>query len=348
MTHAIRADLLSDTLTRPTPGMRAAMATAEVGDDVFGEDPTVRALEERVAELLGHEAGLFTPTGSMANQLGIRAHVRPGEELVADALAHVVRAELGAAAVISGVTSRTWASDSGRLDASAATEMVVTGVGPYQVCTSLVCIENTHNFGGGTVQPLAAMEAVRAATAPQGVAVHLDGARLWNAHVASGVPLHAYGQCADTVSVCLSKGLGAPVGSVLVGGAALIDEARVWRKRLGGGMRQVGILAAAGRYALDHHLERLADDHERTAAAARACAEAAPGVVDPSRVETNILVLDTAAVGIAPASFVAALADRGVRGYAVSGTQVRLVWHLDVDAAASAFAVDALTAVLRA
>jgi threonine aldolase len=328
--------------------MRAAMASAEVGDDVFGEDPTVRVLEERVADLLGHEAGLFTPTGSMANQLGIRAHVRPGEELIADSLAHVVRAELGAAAVISGVTSRTWSSARGLLDAAQPLSLLVTGVGPYQVCTALVCLENTHNFGGGTVQPLTTMQAVREATAPLGVSMHLDGARLWNAHVASGVALADYGSCADTVSVCLSKGLGAPVGSVLVGSGSLIEEARVWRKRLGGGMRQVGILAAAGLWALDHHVDRLADDHDRARAAAVACAEAAPGSIDPATVETNIVILDTAAAGWSAADFVAALADADVRAYAVSPTQVRLVWHLDVDAAATTHAVDALTQVLRA
>lgn len=343
-----RADLLSDTLTAPTQGMRAAMAGAEVGDDVFGEDPTVRALEERVATLLGHEAGLFTPTGSMANQLGVRVHCQPGEELLADSLAHVVRAELGAAAVLSGVTSRTWSAPRGLLDPVAPLSMVVTGVGPYQVCTSLVCVENTHNFGGGTVQPLAALRAVRAATEREGVAMHLDGARLWNAHVASGVPLADYGDCADTVSVCLSKGLGAPVGSVLVGSADAVAEARVWRKRLGGGMRQVGILAAAGLWALDHHIERLADDHDRARRAAQACAESAPGCVDPATVETNIVVLDAAAAGWEAPAFVAALAEAGVRGYAVSPTAVRLVWHLDVDEAATSYAVDVLTATLAA
>ena len=240
------ADLLSDTLTRPTEGMRAAMASADVGDDVFGEDPTLRALEERVAALLGHEAALFTPSGSMANQLAVRLHVGPGEELVSDSLAHVVRAEMGAAALLSGVTSRTWPADRGRLRSADAEGLVTTGVGPYQVCTALVVVENTHNFCGGTVQPLPEIRALRASTRERGVAMHLDGARLWNAHVASGVSLDAYGAEFDSVSVCLSKGLGAPVGSLLVGSADHMAEARVWRKRFGGGMRQAGILAAAG------------------------------------------------------------------------------------------------------
>ncbi|MGL4742842.1 MAG: threonine aldolase family protein, partial [Dermatophilaceae bacterium] len=242
------ADLLSDTVTQPTSAMRAAMVAAPVGDDVFGEDPTVRELEERVAGMLGHEAGLFTPSGSMANQLGVRLHAAPGQELLADQQAHVLRAELGAAAAFSGVTSRSWPSERGLLRSDGPLSLVTTGVGPYQVETALVVVENTHNFGGGTVQPLDVIREVRAATSAAGVALHLDGARLWNAHIASGVALDAYGTEFDTVSVCLSKGLGAPVGSVLVGSAERMTRARVWRKRYGGGMRQVGILAAAGLY----------------------------------------------------------------------------------------------------
>ena len=343
---AYRADLLSDTLTAPTEGMRAAMAAAPVGDDVFGEDPTVRALEEEVAGLLGHEAALFTPTGSMANQLGLRLHVSPGQELLADADAHVVRAELGAAAAFSGITSRTWHSERGRLEPHAALDLAAVGCGPYQVETALLVVENTHNFGGGTVQPIEAIRALRRSSADLGVAMHLDGARLWNAHVATGTPLSGYGTEFDTVSVCLSKGLGAPVGSLLVGGAAAMAEARVWRKRYGGGMRQVGILAAAGRYALAHHVDRLADDHARARRFASAVAEAAPGVVDPAAVETNIVMLDVGAVGRRPADVVAALAARSVRTYASGSTRVRCVWHLDVDDAATDHAIAAAREVL--
>ena len=344
---AYAADLLSDTLTRPTSAMREAMARAEVGDDVFGEDPTVRALEEQVADLLGHEAGLFSPTGSLANQLGIRLHVGPGKELVADQQAHVLRAEMGAGAVFSGITSRSWPSERGLLDPAGPMSLVTTGVGPYQVETSLVVVENTHNFGGGTVQPIVAIREVRAATSAVGVAMHLDGARLWNAHVASGVSLADYGTEFDTVSVCLSKGLGAPVGSVLVGSAERMAEARVWRKRYGAGMRQVGILAAAGIHALDHHLERLADDHARAARFAAACAEAAPAAVDASTVETNIVVLDVGEVGWPAPEFVIALLEQGVRAYAVGPGRVRAVWHLDVDETGTVAAIDAATTLLR-
>ncbi|MBD3782938.1 MAG: threonine aldolase family protein, partial [Micrococcales bacterium] len=290
----------------------------------------------------------FTPTGSMANQLGLRLHVAPGRELVSDQQAHVVRAELGAAAVFSGITSRTWASERGLLDPAGPMSLVTTGVGPYQVETALVVVENTHNFGGGTVQPLGAIREVRAATRERGVAMHLDGARLWNAHVASGVALADYGREFDTVSVCLSKGLGAPVGSVLVGSADAMAEARVWRKRYGGGMRQVGILAAAGLHALEHHVERLADDHARARRFAEACAAAAPGVVDPATVETNIVVLDVGAAGLTATEFVDALLARGVRTYAVGPRAVRLVWHLDVDDAGTDAAVAAAREVLAA
>jgi threonine aldolase len=343
---AIRADLLSDTVTRPTEKMRAAMASAEVGDDVFGEDPTVRALEEQVAGLLGHEAGLFTPTGSMANQLGLRLHVKPGEELICDSLAHVVRAELGAAAVFSGISSRTWVADHGLLDPHQPLSLMITGAGPYQVGTALIVVENTHNFGGGTVQPIEAIREVRTASRERGVAMHLDGARLWNAHVASGVSLSDYGREFDTVSVCLSKGLGAPVGSVLVGSADAMTEARIWRKRYGGGMRQVGVLAAAGLYAVEHHLERLADDHVRARRAAEAFAAAAPGSIEPATVETNILVMDVSVAGWDAVALVAAALEQGVRLYAVGPVAIRLVWHLDVDDPGTDLAVDVVCRLL--
>ncbi|KGN33200.1 threonine aldolase [Knoellia sinensis KCTC 19936] len=340
------ADLLSDTLTQPTQAMRLAMAEAPVGDDVFGEDPTVAELESRVAELLGHEAGLFTPTGSMANQLGMRLHVEAGQEVIADSLAHVLRAELGAAAVLSGISSRSWASERGRLEPDAPLGLMSVGAGPYQVSTALIVLENTHNFGGGTIQSLEAIREVRAASQTAGVAMHLDGARLWNAHVATGIPLADYGREFDTVSVCLSKGLGAPVGSVLVGSREHMERARIWRKRFGGGMRQVGILAAAGLHALDHHIERLADDHARAARFASAVGAVAPSVVSPELVETNIVMLDVSETRWAPAELVDAAGARGIRAYAAGPRAVRLVWHLDVDDAATDAATEVFTDLL--
>jgi threonine aldolase len=314
-------DLRSDTITRPTPGMRAAIADAEVGDDVYGEDPTVNALEAEVAELLGFEAGLFVPSGSLGNQLGIRLLVPPGKELICDTVAHLARAELGAAAVFSGITFRTWQARRGLLDVDAIAALITPNAGPYMVSTAAIAVENTHNFGGGTVQPAAAVDKLRALAREQGVGLHLDGARLWNAHVATGAPLRELAAGFDTVSVCLSKGLGAPVGSVLVSSTERIAAARVWRKRYGAGMRQAGILAAAGRYALAHHVQRLADDHARARRLAAALG------VDPSTVDTNIVALDVPDA----AAMAAAAREQGVLISVLSPRRTRLVTHLDVD-----------------
>ncbi|HKC26873.1 MAG TPA: GntG family PLP-dependent aldolase [Jatrophihabitans sp.] len=314
-------DLRSDTVTRPTPGMRAAMAEAVVGDDVYGEDPTVTELEQRVASLLGQEAAVFVPSGSLGNQLGIRLLVQPGEELVCDTLAHLARAELGAAAVFSGITFRTWPATRGLLDVDAVRALISPDAGPYLVSTAAIAVENTHNFGGGTVQPAEQVAAVRQLAREHGLALHLDGARLWNAHVATGAPLHELAAGFDTVSVCLSKGLGAPVGSVLASSADRIREARIWRKRYGAGMRQVGILAAAGLYAIERHVERLADDHKR----AKQLAEALG--TDPDTVDTNIVILEVSDA----ASLVSAAAEQDVLVSAIGRRLVRLVTHLDVD-----------------
>ncbi len=317
-------DLRSDTVTRPTRAMREAMVGAEVGDDVYAEDPTVTQLEERVADDFGHEAALFVPTGSMGNVLAVRALVGVGEEVLCESSAHIARAELGAHAAYTGLTMRTWTHPRGLVDLDAVRSLHAPDLGPFFVRTAAVSVENTHNFAGGTVSPVADLQDLREWATGVGAAVHLDGARIWNAHVASGTPLRDYGAVADTMSVCLSKGLGAPIGSVLVGSRDVVAEARVWRKRMGGGMRQVGILAAAGLYALDHHLERLADDHVH----ARLLAEAVG--VDPASVETNIVVLPRAD---AP-EFVAAARAEGVLVATVGPRTVRLVTHLDVDGAA--------------
>ena len=323
-------DLRSDTVTRPTAGMLEAMAAAETGDDVYAEDPTVLALEQRVAELLGHEAGLFTVTGSLANVLGVAAHVAPGQELLCESRAHIVRAELGAHAATSGVTTRTWQHPSGGADLRAIELMLAPDAGPHLVSTAAVALENTHNFAGGTVLDQADVKGLVALLEGTGVALHLDGARLWNAHAVTGVPLAEYAQAFDTVSVCLSKGLGAPVGSVLVGSKRVIESARTRRKRAGAGWRQAGVLAAAGLYALDHHLARLADDHRHAAQIAAAVAAAAPSVVDSDAVSTNIVLLDTTQCHRSTEQIIADTAAQGVRVSAVGPHTIRVMTHLDV------------------
>lgn len=315
-------DLRSDTLTRPTEAMRAAMASAEVGDDVYAEDPTVNALEDRVAELFGHEAALFTPTGSLANVLAVRSLVGAGQEVLCESSAHIARAELGAHGAITGLTMRTWTHPRGQVDLTAIEHLFAPDMGPFFVATAAVSVECTHNFAGGAVLPLEDLTGLRAWADGVGTRLHMDGARIWNAHVATGTPLVEYGAIADVMAVCLSKGLGAPVGSLMVGGRDAIAEARVWRKRLGGGMRQVGILAAAGLHALDHHVERLAEDHEHARLLAEACG------VDPDTVDTNIVVVERDDAG----RFVAAAAEQGVRVAPVGPRAVRLVTHLDVSA----------------
>jgi threonine aldolase len=329
-------DLRSDTVTRPSEGMRRAMAEAEVGDDVYGEDPTVIVLQERVAELFGHEAALFTPTGSMANVLALAALVGPGQEVLCESRAHILRAELGAHAAFTGLTSRTWIHPHGQIDIEAIRTMYAPDMGPFFVRTTAISVENTHNFAGGTVLPLQDLQGLRAYADEVGCSVHMDGARIWNAHVAHGVPLSSYGAVADTLAVSLSKGLGAPIGSLMLGSAAQVAEARVLRKRLGGGMRQVGVLAAAGLYALDHHLERLAEDHEH----ARILAEACGG--DPALTETNIVVVDVPDAQ----ALVTAAREQGVLVGAVGPTRMRMLTHLDVDRAAVEQAAKVLSQLL--
>ncbi len=321
-------DLRSDTLTRPTPGMLAAMASAPVGDDVYGEDPTVNALEARVAELLGHEAGLFCTTGSMANLLGVWCLVRPGQEVVCDVRAHIARAEMGAHAALHGVTMRTWESADGVTDAATVAGVITPDAGPYLVSTAAVALENTHNFGGGTVQPYEHLAEVSTLCRDAGVGLHLDGARLWNAHVATGVSMAGYGRLFDTVNVCFSKGLGAPVGSMLVSSAENIARARVQRKRLGGGWRQAGVLAAAADYAIDHHLPRLGEDHVAAAAFVAEVVALAPDAAQPASVTTNIIVLDTGRLTGAEVARKAAAA--GVAVSALGPHMVRAVTHQEV------------------
>jgi len=333
--NEVVVDLRSDTLTRPTPGMRAAMAAADVGDDVYGEDPTVNALEAEIATLFGHEAALFVPTGTMGNQICLRLLAGPGEEILADADAHIVTYEHGAAAALFGIQTRTVVSPRGLFDTDDLLAQVREGDW-HTMGTNAVAVENTHNRGGGAIQPLAELTRLSAELQDRGVALHIDGARIWNAAIATGTKLSTYGQLADTLSVCLSKGLGAPVGSVILASAERIAAGRILRKRLGGGMRQVGILAAAGRYALAHHIDRLADDH------ARAQYLAGRLEVPADEVQTNIVRLD----GVDAAGLAKAAAEQGVLISQVASDRIRLLTHLDVDDAGVRHAGDVLAELL--
>ena len=341
-------DLRSDTVTRPSQAMRQAMANAEVGDDVYSDDPTVNSLEERVAALFRKEAGVFTPTGSLANQLAIRMLVAPGEELIAETTSHIVRAELGAAAVFSGITTRTWPAKNGLLVAADALELARPNSGPYLVSTTAIAVENTHNFGGGTVQPLEEIKALRKGADEIGVALHLDGARIWNAHVASGVAFNEYGKYFDTISVCLSKGLGAPIGSVMLSTKERVAKARVWRKRYGAGMRQVGLLAGAAHYALDNNIARLSEDHRRAKELAVAIAAIDKSFVDPALVETNIVGLDLTSAPYTAAELATRCREAGLWISALGPKYARLVTHLDFDDEQCAGAIEILKRVLVA
>ncbi|MCX6440787.1 MAG: beta-eliminating lyase-related protein [Actinobacteria bacterium] len=341
-------DLRSDTVTKPSQEMRQAIANAPVGDDVYGDDPTVNSLEERVAAMFGKEAAVFAPTGSLANQLAIRMLVAPGEELIAETNSHIVRAELGAAAVFSGITTRTWPAVHGLLRAADPLEIARPDSGPYLVSTTAIAIENTHNFGGGTVQPISEIAALRKGADAMGLKLHLDGARIWNAHIASGVSFLEYGQYFDTISVCLSKGLGAPVGSIMISTKERVAKARIWRKRYGAGMRQVGILAAAGHFALDNNIERLSDDHRRAKELATAIATIDSSLIDPATVQTNIVGLDLAHLSITAAELAKRCRDNGLWISALGPKYARLVTHMDFDDAQCTEAIEILKKALVA
>jgi threonine aldolase len=334
-------DLRSDTLTRPTPAMRRAMAEAEVGDDVYGEDPTVARLEATVAEMAGKEAGLFVPSGTMGNQIALAAHTRRGVEVIAPVGAHVYEYELGSMAVLSGLMPRLVPAPGGVPDPAAVRAAISPG--RHQAPTGLIVLENTHNKAGGTVVPLAVAREVAEVARVAGLPLHLDGARAWNAAVALGVPLAEVCAPFDSVSLCLSKGLAAPVGSVLVGTRRLVAEAHRYRKMFGGGMRQAGVLAAAGLVAVTAMVDRLADDHRR----ARRLAEALQGidgvVVDLATVQTNMVYL-----GVRDArAFVPWLERAGLRANAMGANAVRLVTHADVDDDDIAFAAAVVRGVAR-
>jgi threonine aldolase len=334
-------DLRSDTVTRPTPAMRAAMDKAEVGDDVFNEDPTVNRLQERVASLLGKEAALFVPSGTMSNQICIKAHTQPGDELFCEATCHVYNYEAGGPAVLSGVTCRTIEGDYGILDVSQL-DSKIRPVNDHLVRTRLVALENTHNRGGGRVFPIEKIQAISAWAHENSLLMHLDGARLWNASVATGVPLAEWARHFDSVSVCFSKGLGAPIGSALAGTADFVTRARRIRKLFGGGMRQVGVAAAGALYAVENHIDRLADDHRNARVIAQAIADT-PGLrLDPPDVDTNLIWFEVDPDAGTAKELAAALKQRGVLVHAAGPQTVRACTHLDVSAAQAERAAEAL------
>lgn len=325
-------DLRSDTATRPTAGMRAAIQAAEVGDDVFGEDPTVNRLQERLAGLLGKEAAMFVPSGTMSNQICVRAHTQPGDELLCEATCHIYNYECGGPAILSGVTCRTFEGDYGVLDVSQL-EGKIRPVNEHLVRTRLVCLENTHNRGGGRVYPLDKIAAISKWAHHHGLIMHLDGARLWNAAVATGIPLHTWASHFDTVSVCFSKGLGAPLGSALSGPAEFVARARRIRKLLGGSMRQAGVAAAAALYALENNRDRLADDHRHARVIAQAIADT-PGLrLDPPEVETNLIWFEVDPELATAKEIAAALKQQGILVHTPGPHTLRACTHLDVSAA---------------
>lgn len=322
-------DLRSDTVTKPSPAMRQAMAEAEVGDDVFGEDPTVNRLQEKVASLLGKEAALFVPSGVMANQLAIKIHTQPGDEIIVESDSHIFNYETAAPAIISHVQIATIPGRRGVLRVDDLMPAIRSSA-YYMPRTSLICLENTHNKAGGTIYPLEEIQRISRFAKERRIALHLDGARIWNASVATGILPKEYAAHVDTVSVCFSKGLGAPVGSALAGSKEMMEKARKYRKILGGGMRQAGILAAGALYALEHNIERLREDHEKAKVFAREVSTIPGFEVDVEAVQSNIVMIEVAKTGNTPAQLLETLRSRGVLLTEMSRTAIRAVMHMDV------------------
>lgn len=339
-------DLRSDTVTRPTEAMRAAMSAAEVGDDVFDEDPTVHRLQDRVAELLGTEAALFVPSGTMANQICVRVHTAPGDELICETTSHVYVWEAGGPAALSGVTTRIVDGNSGVLDVEQLKGLIRPGSDHY-VRTRLVSLENTHNRGGGRVYPLDKIHAIADWARANGLALHLDGARIWNAHIASGIAIADWCRPFDSVSVCFSKGLGAPIGSAVAGTKDFVAKARRVRKLFGGHMRQVGILAAGALFAVDNHLLRLRDDHRNAQVLAEAI-RTTPGLkLDPPIVETNLVWFEVDPKLAPGRTFASRLREQGVLVHLSGPTTLRACTHLDVSAAQAIRAAEIIRDVGR-
>jgi threonine aldolase len=322
-------DLRSDTVTKPTAEMRRAMAEAEVGDDVYGEDPTVNRLERRAAEIMGKEAALFVPTGTMANTIGLKLHTEHGQEVICDSRSHILNYELAMMAWFAGCIARPVPTADGILSWEQI-RAEIRPLGPHWAPTGLIEIENTHNMGGGTVYPLETIREICEGAHTLGLKVHCDGARVFNAATALGRPVSELVRHVDTVSFCLSKGLGAPVGSLLAGTAPDIARGRLFRKRLGGGMRQAGVLAAAGLIALERHPEKLDSDHSNARWIAEAMSTLPGIVVDLSKVQTNIVIFDVGGTGLSGAEFSARLKEQGILMNPVRGNLMRLVTHSDV------------------
>jgi threonine aldolase len=338
-------DLRSDTLTMPTDDMRRAMAQAELGDDVFGEDPTINRLESRAAELMGKQAAVFVASGTMGNLLGVLSLARSGQEVIADADSHIVMSEGAGAAALGGIQVRQVPTQAGVMTSAQVRAFIRPTDDYHAPLTAAVCVENTHNRHGGVIWPLEALVDVRGVADEHGIAVHMDGARVFNAAIAQGVAARDIASAADTVTFCVSKGLGAPVGSVLCGSAEVIDSARRWRKAVGGGWREAGVLAAAGLWALDHMVDRLADDHVNARTLAEGLAEL-PGIkIDLSRVQTNIVRFEL--TGMNASHFLAACRERQVLGGG-SGRAVRFVTHFGIEAADIQSALAACAQVLSA
>lgn len=335
-------DLRSDTVTKPTPAMRKAMAEAEVGDDVYREDPTVNRLEQRAAEILGKEAALFVPTGCMGNTIGIKLHTDHGEEVICDARGHLIDWELSMAAWFSGCVLRTVDSTDGILTWDEIRKKI-RAFGPHNAPTKCIELENTHNMGGGTVYPQEVLDEICDRAHELDLKVHLDGARIFNASTATGIPVARIAEKADTVMFCLSKGLGAPVGSMLVGTQHNMDRARHYRKRLGGGMRQAGTLAAAGLIALEEMPNRLGEDHENAKLLADGLCALGFELAPPA---TNIVIFDLSS-RMPTDQFFAALEQRGVRAGGAGGTRIRFVTHYDVSRADCQRAIETVREILQ-
>ncbi len=326
-------DLRSDTVTRPTERMREIMAGAEVGDDVFGEDPGINQLQEEVAGLLGKESALFVPSGTMANQIGVKVNTQPGDEVILDIGAHIFNYEGGAAGMLSGVQLRTLPGQHGILSREQVEAAIRPAMGSHNPNTKLICLENTHNRAGGVVYPIETIKAVHAVARKHRLRMHLDGARLWNASVATGIPLKKYAEYFDTVSVCFSKGLGAPVGSAIAGSKENMAYAHRIRKVFGGGMRQAGIIASAALYAVRNHFERLKEDHAHCKLLAEGLSRIPAIRVDLDLVHTNILFFEVRHEKYTAQSLSVALQNKGVHMLALSPHRIRAVTHLDVNQA---------------